>query len=121
MSTRHVIDKYQGRQGWSDATVLDLLIGYLDNQGSDDALYDYLREVAAEENSASVEWPEAGDECDDVAACVASACPEHPAHRGPDHTHEQHHAPRDHAGAGPCRCTAYLPPEPERSAEDDCD
>ena len=55
MSTQHVIDKHQDQQGWTDTTVLNLLIGYLDNQGSDDALDDYLGEVAAEENSASAE------------------------------------------------------------------
>jgi hypothetical protein len=110
MSAQHVIDKYQGRQGWTDATVLDLLTGYLDNQGSDDALDAYLAEAAAEENSDSAERPDTGDECDDAAACVASACLEHPAHHDLDHTYEQHHAPRDHAGPGPCRCTAY-PPE----------
>lgn len=68
MSTQHVIDQHQGQQGWTDATVLDLLIGYLHNQGGDDALDAYLGEVATEENSASAEPPDAGDELDDSPA-----------------------------------------------------
>ena len=40
--------------------------------------------------------------------CLAQGCPEHPAHSGPDHTYGQHHAPGQHVGTGPCRCTAYL-------------
>lgn len=101
MSAQHVIDKYQGRQGWTDATVLDLLIGYLDNQGSDDALDACLGEAAAEENRDSAQWPDAGDECDDAPACVASACPEHPAHRGPDHSvPPDDHCDEPEAGAG---------------------
>lgn len=41
--------------------------------------------------------------------CEAQACPEHPAHNGSDHTYEQHHAPEDHVGPGPCRCPVYRP------------
>ena len=47
-----IIDQYQGRQGWTDGTVLDLLIEYIDNQQSGDALDDFLRQRADEENNA---------------------------------------------------------------------
>jgi len=36
--------------------------------------------------------------------CGAEGCPEHPAHIGPEHTYEMHHAATDHEGPGPCRC-----------------
>lgn len=47
-----IIDHFQGLQGWTDGTVLDLLIEYIDNQQSGDALHDFLRRKADEENSA---------------------------------------------------------------------
>ncbi len=38
-------------QGWDDATVNDLLFQYVENQGSMDALRDFLERAAGEENS----------------------------------------------------------------------
>lgn len=38
-------------QGWNDATVNDLLFRYIENQGSMDALRDFLEQTASEENS----------------------------------------------------------------------
>lgn len=49
MSAGAIIEKYQGAQGWTDLTVLDLLITYVDNQGSDDALEDYLAQACDDE------------------------------------------------------------------------
>ena len=45
--SQHIIDKFQAEQGWTDKTVLDLLIQYISNQQSDDALEDFLSEAAA--------------------------------------------------------------------------
>ena len=50
MSARHIIDRYQARQGWTDLTVLDLLVEYIDNQASPEALEDFLNEKADIEN-----------------------------------------------------------------------
>lgn len=45
-----IIDHYQGQQGWDDGTVLDLLLEFIDNRGASDALDDFLRARAGEEN-----------------------------------------------------------------------
>ena len=36
----------QNEQGWTDATLLDVVLDYIGNQDSDDAFRDYLRERA---------------------------------------------------------------------------
>ena len=50
MSVQHIIDRYQARQGWTDLTVLDLLVEYIDNQASPEALEDFLNGKADIEN-----------------------------------------------------------------------
>lgn len=45
------IDEIIEHQGWSDSTQLDLLREYITNQGDDDALRDFLRRKAEEENA----------------------------------------------------------------------
>ena len=40
----------QEAQGWSDSTVLDLLLTYIGNQHQDDALQDFMQRAADEEN-----------------------------------------------------------------------
>jgi hypothetical protein len=45
MSNAHEIaQNVQAEQGWTDATLLDVLLDYIANQESDDALADYLAE-----------------------------------------------------------------------------
>ena len=51
MNAQFVIDQFQSQQGWTDDTVLDLLVQYIDNQGSGEALYDMLLQIAEEENA----------------------------------------------------------------------
>lgn len=45
--TRTIIQQYQEAEGWTDATVLDLLIGYIENQNSPEALEEYLSEASS--------------------------------------------------------------------------
>lgn len=44
-----------GDAGWSDDTLLDLVLEYVDNQGSNDAFEDFLKEKLAFEQEASWE------------------------------------------------------------------
>jgi hypothetical protein len=39
----------QEREGWTDTTLLDVVLDYIGNQGSDDAFADYLAERSAPE------------------------------------------------------------------------
>lgn len=52
-ATENVIAKHRQAPGWSDQTVLDLLVEYIDNQQSDDALDDFLATKAAEDQDNS--------------------------------------------------------------------
>ncbi|MFV0135551.1 hypothetical protein ACLGIH_20405 [Streptomyces sp. HMX87] len=49
-SVTKVIDRLQDAQGWTDNTVLDLLIRFVDEQGQAAELDEYLTRVANEEN-----------------------------------------------------------------------
>jgi hypothetical protein len=44
-------------QGWNEASVNDLLFSYIENQGSMDALRDFLEKAAGEENSSEQSPP----------------------------------------------------------------
>ncbi len=44
------IDEIVAHQGWSKETLLDLVMEYIGNQGSDDALRDFLAQMAEYEN-----------------------------------------------------------------------
>jgi hypothetical protein len=50
MSTQDILDEVQESQGWTDATLLGLLIQYLDNQASPDSLRDFLGVACASED-----------------------------------------------------------------------
>jgi hypothetical protein len=54
MTTQSILNEFRESQGWNDATLLGLLIAYLDNQASPDTLRDYLNEAATPE-----EYPDA--------------------------------------------------------------
>ena len=43
------IRQFQDEQGWTNATLLDLLITYIENQRSPEAVSDFLQERCAEE------------------------------------------------------------------------
>lgn len=43
-STERLIEDAQDRYGWTDATLLEILAGYIAGQDSDDALADHLAE-----------------------------------------------------------------------------
>ncbi len=47
MSIQEIIES----QGWTDETMVELLFSYIENQGSMDALRDFLAARAYEENS----------------------------------------------------------------------
>lgn len=49
-------------QGWTDTTMLDLHLTYIDRQQSDDAFADFLRSVADEENGGPSRCPLCGGE-----------------------------------------------------------
>lgn len=53
--TFDVAQRMQDEQGWTDSTLLGLLLEYLENQQSDDALEDFLRQKAEFENEGSDE------------------------------------------------------------------
>jgi len=53
--TFDITQKFQDEQGWTDSSLLGLLLEYLSNQQSDDALEDFLRQKADEENEGSDE------------------------------------------------------------------
>jgi hypothetical protein len=46
MSASTIALDIQVERGWTDAALLDVVLDYIDNQGSDDAFEDYLREAA---------------------------------------------------------------------------
>ena len=50
MSASDIAYRIQDEQGWTDATLLDIVLDYIGSQQSDDAFEDYLTEHAAEEN-----------------------------------------------------------------------
>jgi len=43
-------EKIQDLQGWTDATLLELVLHFVDGEGLDKKLAKFLRTVAAEEN-----------------------------------------------------------------------
>ena len=43
-------DELQGLQGWTDETLLELVLQWVDKSGQADALLDHLQEIADEEN-----------------------------------------------------------------------
>jgi len=51
MKKTPTIEEIIEAQSWNDATVNDLLFQYIEQQGSMDALRDFLERVASEENS----------------------------------------------------------------------
>ena len=51
MSAENIARTVASEQGWTDATLLDLCLTYIDNQASPDAFEDHLRETANEENN----------------------------------------------------------------------
>jgi hypothetical protein len=52
MSADMIVDRIAAERGWTPDTVVALLCEYIDNQQANDALEDFLSEVAAnEENS----------------------------------------------------------------------
>ena len=52
-STYATIDEFQQQQGWTDNTVLSLLIDFIDNQDSPEALRDFLANAAEDETRQS--------------------------------------------------------------------
>lgn len=52
MTAENIANDIAARQGWSDATLLDLVLTFVDRQQDNDAFADYLNGVAEEENSA---------------------------------------------------------------------
>lgn len=42
-----------GKQGWNDATIIELLMVYIDAQQNNEALEDFLRQYAQRENEYS--------------------------------------------------------------------
>ena len=46
----YIARQIQDEQGWTDETLLDLVLVYVTNQQSDDAFEDYLREHCADED-----------------------------------------------------------------------
>jgi hypothetical protein len=60
MSAENIANEIATRQGWSDDTLLDLCLGYINRQGDNDAFSDYLTSIAEEENSST------GDEYDEA-------------------------------------------------------
>lgn len=51
MSAETIANEVAAKQGWTDETLLDLALTYIDRQGANDAFGDYLRGIADEENS----------------------------------------------------------------------
>lgn len=74
------IDEIIEKQGWNESTVNDLLFRYIENQGSMDALSDFLERAAQEENeesdttSSPYRGIPAAQEYRRYAAKVESAC-----------------------------------------------
>lgn len=50
-NTYATIEKFQQQQGWTDNTILSLLIDFIDNQDSPEALRDFLAATAENENT----------------------------------------------------------------------
>jgi len=50
VDTQGILDKFAAEQGWDEASQIDVLLRYIENQGSDDAFHDFLAEAAAQEN-----------------------------------------------------------------------
>jgi hypothetical protein len=50
MSARDIVEEYADRNGWDDESIIVLLCDYVENQQSNDALEDYLREREEREN-----------------------------------------------------------------------
>lgn len=51
MGTLEILNKIAGKQGWSDETMLYVVLDYIDSQKSNDAFADFLRCRADEENT----------------------------------------------------------------------
>lgn len=49
MSAHTVAYDHQDAAGWTDVTLIEVLLDYIDNQQASDALDDYLRERRASE------------------------------------------------------------------------
>lgn len=65
MSAESIATEVATAQGWSDTTVLDLALTYIDRQGANDAFADYLRGIAEEENSDNGDGYDLDDEDDE--------------------------------------------------------
>lgn len=48
-----ILSEISERQGWTTDSERDLLLSYIENQGSQDAFRDFLEERAAEENGSA--------------------------------------------------------------------
>ena len=59
MDAESIFSRLAHRQGWSEASQIDVLLRYIENQGSPDAFQDFLEGQAAEENAS-------GDAADEI-------------------------------------------------------
>ena len=59
---RSLVDEFGERLGWNAETRLDMLCNYVDNQRDSDCLFDYLQQLADEEESYHLEDEEDGAE-----------------------------------------------------------
>lgn len=50
MSIQQIVDSFTETQGWSDSTLLDLCMEYIENQGANQAFQDFLSDKAQQEN-----------------------------------------------------------------------
>jgi hypothetical protein len=68
-----ILDEIAEKQGWNLETKLDLCLEYIQNQGSNDAFEDFLKDRAGEESDPGVCGEDAecagcnGDECGNAA------------------------------------------------------
>jgi hypothetical protein len=51
MDAESILETIAAEQGWNDETKLILVLGYIENQGSNDAFADFLQTAADEENA----------------------------------------------------------------------
>jgi hypothetical protein len=67
---------FQGQQGWTDATLLDLCLTYIENQNSPEAFKDFLLQAAASDDEPS------GPASDGRRACRYCGLPLHQSPEG---------------------------------------
>ena len=71
MSAENIANDIAAKQGWTDTTLLDLCLAYIDNQGSNDAFEGYLHGIAAEESQPDT------DEDHEATAVLGSGDPDY--------------------------------------------